>query len=101
MRLRMAGLVMCLIAGGTAMQSQKGKPDTNVGPPSYLRTQVAGRDLALDPPRIATDVWLRYMGRDKKNESGRITLILLDGLGRAAIVKDAPQEPLERFLAAA
>jgi hypothetical protein len=56
MRLRMAGLVVCLIAGGTAIQSQKGKPDTNVGAPSYLRTQVGGRDLALDPPRIAETI---------------------------------------------
>jgi len=57
--------------------------------------------LPVQPPRIAPEVWLRYMGRDKKNEAGRITLILLDALGRAAIVKDAPEEPLERFLAAA
>ncbi|HZZ92566.1 MAG TPA: 3-dehydroquinate synthase [Usitatibacter sp.] len=57
--------------------------------------------LPVKPPRIATDVWLRYMGRDKKNEAGRITLILLDRLGRASIVKDAPPEPLERFLAGA
>jgi 3-dehydroquinate synthetase len=56
--------------------------------------------LPVRPPRIATDVWLGYMGRDKKNEAGRVTLILLDALGRASVVKDAPAEPLERFLAA-
>jgi 3-dehydroquinate synthetase len=41
------------------------------------------------------------MGRDKKNEAGRVTLVLLDGLGRAAIVKDAPPKALEDFVAAA
>jgi 3-dehydroquinate synthase len=56
--------------------------------------------LPVAPPRFARDVWLEYMGRDKKNEGGRITLILLDGLGRAAIVKDAPARELEDFLAA-
>jgi 3-dehydroquinate synthase len=56
--------------------------------------------LPVQPPRIATDVWLGYMGRDKKNEAGRVTLILLDALGHASVVKDAPAEPLERFLAA-
>jgi 3-dehydroquinate synthetase len=38
------------------------------------------------------------MGRDKKNESGRITLILLDALGRGAIVKDTPADELRAFL---
>jgi 3-dehydroquinate synthetase len=41
------------------------------------------------------------MGRDKKNESGRITLILLAALGDAIVVKDAPAATLEEFLAAA
>jgi 3-dehydroquinate synthase len=57
--------------------------------------------LPVEPPAIARDVWLEYMGRDKKNEGGRITLILLDALGRAAVVKDAPGNALETFLAAA
>jgi len=57
--------------------------------------------LPVEPPRIDPEVWLRYMGRDKKNEAGRITLILLDALGRGAIVKDAPAQELERFVAAA
>ena len=30
-----------------------------------------------EPPRMAPRAWLEAMGRDKKNESGRITLILL------------------------
>ncbi len=55
--------------------------------------------LPVKPPAIATDVWLEYMGRDKKNEAGRVTLVLLERLGRAAIVKDAPPKALEEFLA--
>ncbi len=56
--------------------------------------------LPVAPPRIAREVWLEYMGRDKKNEGERITLILLDALGRAAIVKDTPRAELEAFLTA-
>jgi 3-dehydroquinate synthase len=56
--------------------------------------------LQVEAPRFAPDVWLSYMGRDKKNEAGRITLILLDALGRAAIVKDTPPAELRAFLAA-
>ena len=57
-------------------------------------------DLDVATPRFAPDVWLSYMGRDKKNEAGRITLILLDALGRGAIVKDTPPEDLRAFLSA-
>jgi 3-dehydroquinate synthase len=53
------------------------------------------------PPRFPPDVWLDFMGRDKKNEAGRVTLILLDALGRGAIVKDTPPEKLRAFLAEA
>src|SRR6185437_10607217 len=57
--------------------------------------------LPVKPPAIAADVWLEYMGRDKKNEAGRVTLILLERLGHARIVKDAPPAALEEFLATA
>ena len=41
------------------------------------------------------------MGRDKKNEGGRITLILLDRLGAAAVARDtAAVATCEEFLAA-
>jgi 3-dehydroquinate synthase len=55
--------------------------------------------LPVEPPKIARDTWLEYMGRDKKNEGGRVTLILLDRLGHAAVVKDTPAQDLERFVA--
>jgi len=57
--------------------------------------------LQVTAPRFAPEVWLDYMGRDKKNESGRITLILLDALGRGAVVKDTPAGELRAFLAEA
>ena len=57
--------------------------------------------LPVQPPRFPRETWLEYMGRDKKNEAGRITLILLDGLGSAAIAKDADPRALESFLAEA
>jgi 3-dehydroquinate synthase len=55
--------------------------------------------LPVQPPRFPRETWLEYMGRDKKNEAGRITLILLDRLGQAAIAKDANRGALEAFLA--
>ena len=58
-------------------------------------------DLPVAAPGFAVDTWLEYMGRDKKNESGRITLILLEALGRGAIVKDTAPGELRDFLAKA
>jgi len=57
--------------------------------------------LPVKPPAFPLDTWLTYMGRDKKNEGGRITLILLDALGRAAVVRDTPESALQELLAAA
>jgi len=65
-----------------------------------LVTLLARLGLPVRPPAITRDAWLEYMGRDKKNEGGRITLVLLDRLGTAAVVKDAPGAELEAFLAA-
>ncbi|MGZ5648693.1 MAG: 3-dehydroquinate synthase [Usitatibacter sp.] len=54
--------------------------------------------LPVKAPGLERGTWLQFMGRDKKNEAGRITLILLDALGRAAVVKDAPPVELDAFL---
>jgi len=63
-----------------------------------LERLLARAGLPLRPPRLPVADWLDAMGRDKKNESGRITLILLDGLGCAAIEKGAPGAELEALL---
>ena len=55
--------------------------------------------LPVKAPKFPREVWLEFMGRDKKNEGGRITLILLDALGRAVVVRDTPARELEAFLA--
>jgi 3-dehydroquinate synthase len=55
--------------------------------------------LPVKPPAIPVPSWLDAMGRDKKNESGRITLILLDALGSAAVERNAPLPELESLLA--
>ena len=57
--------------------------------------------LPVAPPHFPVQTWLEYMGRDKKNVGGRITLILLDSLGSARVVKDAPTTELEAMLAQA
>jgi len=87
---------MALAARFSAAQGRLPRADAE-----RLVAIIARLGLPVDPPEIAPAVWLEYMGRDKKNEAGRVTLVLLDALGRGAIVKDAPPRALEDFLAAA
>ncbi|HUP96524.1 MAG TPA: 3-dehydroquinate synthase [Usitatibacter sp.] len=63
-----------------------------------LAQLLARLGLPVEPPAFPLDTWLEYMGRDKKNEGGRITLILLEDLGRAAVMKDAPAAALRELL---
>ena len=65
-----------------------------------LAALLARLQLPVEAPAFPIDTWLEYMGRDKKNQGGRITLILLEELGRAAVVKDAPEQALRELLAA-
>jgi 3-dehydroquinate synthase len=66
--------------------------------PERLTRLLERLGLPVQAPRFAVDTWLEYMGRDKKNEDGRITLILLDAMGRGAVVKDTPAAKLREFL---
>ena len=87
---------MALAARYSAQQGRISESDA-----ARLVKLLASLGLGVAPPRFSPEVWLSFMGRDKKNEAGRITLILLDALGRGAIVKGAPAEELRDFLAKA
>jgi len=65
--------------------------------PERLARLLERLGLPVQAPRFPVDTWLQYMGRDKKNEDGRITLILLDAVGRGAVVKDAPAAKLREL----
>ncbi|QJR08988.1 3-dehydroquinate synthase [Usitatibacter rugosus] len=61
---------------------------------------VAALGLPVAAPAIGVEDWLTHMGRDKKNEEGRVTLILLDALGKAAIVRDTPAAAIRKIVSA-
>ena len=88
------------VAAGMALAARLSAKQGRIAESDARRLVALLERLGLDvsTPRFAPDVWLDYMGRDKKNESGRITLILLDALGRGAIVKDTPADELRAFL---
>lgn len=65
-----------------------------------VASTVRALGLPVEPPAFPAEEWLMHMGRDKKTEGGRITLILLDALGQAAVVRDAPVAEIERVVAA-
>ena len=89
-----AGMVLA-----ARLSARLGKIDSREA--ERLARIVAALGLPVDPPPMPASRWLEFMGRDKKNQGGHITLILLEALGRAAIVKDTRPEDLEAFLAAA
>jgi 3-dehydroquinate synthase len=66
-----------------------------------LARLLARLGLPVKAPSITTERWLEFMGRDKKNQGGRITFVLLESLGRACVVRDVPDEALLAALAEA
>jgi 3-dehydroquinate synthase len=90
------------VAAGMVMAARFSERLGRAPPGDALRLEALIRraGLPVEPPAIAVEAWLDAMGRDKKNEAGRITLILLDRLGAAAVEKGAPAGDLAAFLAA-
>jgi 3-dehydroquinate synthase len=71
------------------------------GEAARLERLLSALGLPVRPPPIEPDRWFEFMGRDKKNRAGRITFVLLDAPGRAAVVHDAPEDDIRAVLAAA
>jgi 3-dehydroquinate synthase len=88
------------VAMGMALAARFSAQGGRIGPRDADRIEALLRrfKLPVEAPRIPRETWLEFMARDKKNEAGRITLILLERIGRAVIVKDTPLADLERFL---
>ena len=91
------------VAVGMALAARFSVRQGRLGPAEADRLVALLERLGLPvaAPAFPAERWLEFMGRDKKNEGGRVTLILLDGLGQGAVVRDAPETELRRFLAAA
>jgi 3-dehydroquinate synthase len=63
-----------------------------------VRELLAGAGLPVDPPRIGRAQMLELMAMDKKVKGGKIRLVLLDAVGRAAVSDDYPRDALEALL---
>ncbi|MGH8243498.1 MAG: 3-dehydroquinate synthase [Steroidobacteraceae bacterium] len=63
-----------------------------------VRELIACAGLPVDPPRLGRARMLELMAMDKKVKGGKIRLVLLDGIGRAAITADYPRDALESLL---
>lgn len=57
--------------------------------------------LPTRAPDLGVEVYLRYMGVDKKVEGGRMRFVLLKGLGEAFVTADVPAEALRATLSEA
>lgn len=63
-----------------------------------VRALLAAAGLPVDPPRLGAPRMLELMAMDKKVKGGAIRLVLLEGIGRAAVADDYPREALEKLL---
>ena len=63
-----------------------------------VRRLLARAGLPVDPPRLGRQRMLDLMRMDKKVQSGRIRLVLLERIGRAVCTADYPDEVLEDVL---
>jgi 3-dehydroquinate synthase len=63
-----------------------------------VRELLLSAGLPVDPPRLGRGRMLDLMGMDKKVKGGELRLVLLDGIGKAAISADYPREALESLL---
>lgn len=67
-----------------------------------VRAGLAALELPVETPAFAraagVDALLEAMANDKKNESGRLTLILARGIGKSFVMKDAPVDRLRAYL---
>jgi 3-dehydroquinate synthase len=63
-----------------------------------VRELLLSAGLPVDPPRLGRGRMLDLMGMDKKVKGGELRLVLLDGIGKAAISADYPREALEALL---
>jgi 3-dehydroquinate synthase len=63
-----------------------------------VRELLLSAGLPVDPPRLGRARMLDLMGMDKKVKGGELRLVLLDGIGQAAVSADYPREALEALL---
>jgi 3-dehydroquinate synthase len=90
------------VAAGMVLAARYSVREGRLGADAAERLEALLRGLGLPvaAPRIEARTWMDFIGRDKKNEAGRVTLILLDALGKARVAKDTAPRDLEAFLAA-
>jgi 3-dehydroquinate synthase len=63
-----------------------------------VRELLLSAGLPVDPPRLGRARMLELMGMDKKVKGGELRLVLLDGIGKAAVSADYPRDALDALL---
>jgi len=65
----------------------------------YTRELISRAGLPVAPPAgMTVEAFLSLMSRDKKADSGKIKLILLEGLGKAMVTDAMPPDSLASYL---
>jgi 3-dehydroquinate synthase len=89
------------VAAGCCMAARLShalRPEAAIDPARIARL-FAQLGLPTKPPAVPAAHLLNHMQRDKKNESGNVTLILLKAVGHAYVERGVSHEHVLRFLA--
>ena len=90
------------VAAGMVMAADASQRMGWLSPADVARTRDLIRAAGLPDvaPDLGVDVYLDFMGHDKKVESGKMRFVLLKSLGEAVISGDVPNVTLRETLAA-
>jgi 3-dehydroquinate synthase len=88
------------VAAGCCMAARLSKAMTKSAgiDTSRIEKLFAALNLPIKPPKVPAKNLLAHMQRDKKNEGGIVTLILLKRIGEAYLDRGVPEAQLLEFL---
>lgn len=88
------------VAVGMVIEAEIGKR-LGITPPGVveeLKTTIHGYGLPTQLPEISSQILMAAMRLDKKNESGKLNMVLLKATGKAELIREIPENVVQEVL---
>lgn len=88
------------VAVGMVIEAEIGKR-LGITPPEVvedLKATVHSYGLPTELPDVPSKILIAAMRLDKKNESGKLNMVLLKGTGEAELIRDIPEDVVREVL---
>lgn len=88
------------VAAGCALAARLSAEQGTLSEADVLRIERLFQrfDLPVRPPEVPAERLVEHMTRDKKNEGGRVTLVLLEAIGKARLDRSFTADALAAFI---